>query len=101
MSTPPSPTPFTKPALPYSVAGLLTLVFLAVLIRTAWMSDDALITLRTVLNATHGFGLRFNILERVQTFTHPLWLGVVTAAYYLTSNVYLADFASAIALSSI
>lgn len=101
MSTPPSTASFTKPALPYVVAGLLTLVFLAVLIRTAWMSDDALITLRTVLNVTHGFGLRFNILERVQTYTHPLWLGVVTAAYYLTSNVYFAAFASSILLSAI
>src|SRR6188768_2115740 len=101
MSTPPSPTPFTKPALPYSVAALLTLAFLAVLIRTAWLSDDALITLRTVLNVTHGFGLRFNILERVQTYTHPLWLGVVTAAYYVTWNVYFAAFFSSILLSAL
>ena len=101
MSTPPSPTSFTKPAVPTLVAGLLTLVFLAVLIRTAWMSDDALITLRTVLNVTHGFGLRYNILERVQTFTHPLWLAVVTAAYYVTWNVYFAAFASSIVLSAI
>jgi arabinofuranosyltransferase len=101
MSTPPSPTPFTKPALPYSVAALLTLAFLAVLIRTAWLSDDALITLRTVLNVTHGFGLRFNIVERVQTYTHPLWLGVVTAAYYVTWNVYFAAFFSSILLSAL
>jgi arabinofuranosyltransferase len=100
MTTPTSLASFTKPAIPRTVAGLLTFVFLAVLIRTAWMSDDALITLRTVLNATHGFGLRYNILERVQTFTHPLWLGVVTAAYYVTSNVYVAAFASSILLSA-
>ncbi len=101
MSTPPSPTSFTKPALPRSVAALLTLAFLAVLIRTAWISDDAQITLRTVLNVTHGFGLRFNILERVQTYTHPLWLGVLTVAYYVTSNVYFAAFLSSIVLSAL
>jgi arabinofuranosyltransferase len=101
MSTP-SPAPvFTKPALPEGLAALLTFVFLAVLIRTAWMSDDAMITLRTVLNVTHGFGLRYNIAERVQTFTHPLWLGVVTAMYYVTSNVYYAAFASSILLSAV
>ena len=61
-------------ALPRPVAALLLLVFLAVLVRTAWISDDALISLRTVLNVTHGYGLTFNIGERVQTFTHPLWL---------------------------
>lgn len=100
MSTPPPAPVFTKPALPDGLAALLTLAFLAVLIRTAWMSDDAMITLRTVLNVTHGFGLRYNIAERVQTFTHPLWLGVVTAMYYVTANVYYAAFASAIALSA-
>lgn len=89
----------TKPALPETVTALATLVFLAVLVRTAWLSDDALITLRTVLNVTHGFGLRFNIAERVQTFTHPLWLGLLTAAYYLTANVYFAAFLSSILLS--
>src|SRR4029079_18828903 len=99
MTTPMAGRPFTRAALPELLASLLTLAFLAVLIRTAWLSDDALITLRTVLNATHGFGLRFNIDERVQTFTHPLWLGVLTAAYYVTSNVYFAAFMSSLLLS--
>jgi arabinofuranosyltransferase len=99
MVTPPAGRPFTRAALPDAVVALLTLTFLAVLIRTAWLSDDALITLRTVLNVTHGFGLRFNIDERVQTFTHPLWLFVVTAAYYLTANVYFAAFAASVLTS--
>jgi arabinofuranosyltransferase len=81
------------------VLVLLTLVFLAVLVRTAWMSDDAAITLRTVLNVTHGFGLRFNIAERVQTFTHPLWLGLITLVYFAGGNVYAATFALSIGLS--
>ncbi len=99
MSTPPPGQAFTRPALPDAIASLLTLTFLAVLIRTAWLSDDALISLRTVLNVTHGFGLRFNIDERVQTFTHPLWLFIVTAVYYVTANVYFAAFASAVLTS--
>src|SRR5215471_15510017 len=99
MSTPEPGRAFTRTALPDAIASLLTLTFLAVLIRTAWLSDDALITLRTVLNVTHGFGLRFNIDERVQTFTHPLWLGVVTTAYYVTFNVYFAAFLSSVLLS--
>lgn len=82
------------------VAALLTLVFLAVLVRTAWLSDDALISLRTVLNVTNGFGLTFNIGERVQTFTHPLWLGVLTLAYLLVGNVFYGTFAAAMACSA-
>jgi arabinofuranosyltransferase len=99
MSTPTPGRAFTRAAMPEAIVSLLTLTFLAVLIRTAWLSDDALITLRTVLNVTHGFGLRFNIDERVQTFTHPLWLAVVTAAYYVTSNVYFAAFLSSVLLA--
>jgi arabinofuranosyltransferase len=101
MSTPQPAPVFTKPALPDGLAALLTFAFLAVLIRTAWMSDDAMITLRTVMNVTHGFGLRYNIAERVQTFTHPLWLGVLTAMYYLTANVYYAAFVSSVLLSAV
>ena len=78
---------------------LLLLVFLAVLVRTAWISDDGLISLRTVLNVTHGNGLTFNVGERVQTFTHPLWLALLTAGYLVIGNVYYAAFALSIAAS--
>ncbi len=96
----PNPTPGLRPhPLPRAVGALLTLVFLAVLLRTAWLSDDAAITLRTVLNATHGFGLRFNIAERVQTFTHPLWLLLLTLGYLAAGHVYLVTFALSIGCS--
>ncbi len=78
---------------------VLALVFAAVLVRTAWLSDDALITLRSVLNLTHGFGFTFNIDERVQTFTHPLWAMLLTASYLVIGNVYFATFALSIATS--
>lgn len=44
-----------------------------VVIRVAWVSDDALITLRTALNITHNWGPGFNPTEAVQAYTHPLW----------------------------
>ena len=44
-----------------------------VVIRVAWVSDDALITLRTALNITHNWGPGFNATEAVQAYTHPLW----------------------------
>jgi arabinofuranosyltransferase len=43
-------------------------------LRASWVSDDSIITLRTVDNFLHGYGLRWNVGERVQTYTHPLWL---------------------------
>lgn len=74
-------------------------LFAAVLLRTAWLGDDALITLRTILNLTHGYGLTYNLHERVQTFTHPLWLGLITAAYLVVGNIFHAAFAVSVTTS--
>ena len=53
---------------------VLTVALVAIVaIRVAWVSDDALITLRTALNITHGWGPGFNATEAVQAYTHPLW----------------------------
>jgi len=52
----------------------------------AWLSDDALITIRTALNTAHGYGPVFNIDERVQAYTHPLWFGVLLGAGWLTGQ---------------
>ncbi len=94
-----APADRTASGLPNALAALITLMFLVVLIRTAWISDDAAITLRTVLNVTHGFGLTFNIQERVATFTHPLWLGLLTVAYLFAGNAYAGTLALSIVTS--
>jgi len=52
-------------------------------IQTAWVSDDAFITFRSIENFYHGYGPVFNIGERVQTFTHPLWFLVQSLANYI------------------
>jgi arabinofuranosyltransferase len=74
-----------------AIAGLLLLTY--VLIQTAWVCDDAYITFRTVDNFVHGHGLRWNVAERVQAFTHPLWLFVFTPAYALTGEPYYTALA--------
>jgi len=91
--------PCDPPVLPGRFALLLLFVFLAVLIRTAWISDDGMISLRSVMNVTHGYGLTQNVAERVQTFTHPLWLLLLTVAYLVVGNVYYATFALAIVVA--
>ena len=52
-------------------------------IRTSWVSDDAYITFRSLENFLHGYGPIFNIGERVQTFTHPLWFLIQSAAGFI------------------
>jgi arabinofuranosyltransferase len=69
---------------------LLALLFAAVVLRTAWVADDAFITFRTVTNALDGYGLRWNVAERVQTYTHPLWMLLLLAATAVTHNPYLS-----------
>jgi arabinofuranosyltransferase len=56
--------------------------------RTAWLSDDAFISLRTAANFLDGHGLTWNVGERVQTFTHPLWLFALIGAHALTSEPF-------------
>jgi arabinofuranosyltransferase len=65
----------------------------------AWVSDDAAITLRTVLNLLTGHGARFNIDERVQAYTHPLWFGLLTLGTAIAGNAYLVAVWLGIALS--
>ena len=50
------------------------LVLAIAVVKDAWLSDDSFITLRTIDNVWHGYGLRWNPIERVQTYTHPLWM---------------------------
>jgi len=68
------------------VIGIVLLVMS--LIRTAWLSDDAYITFRTADNIIHGYGLVWNTAERVQTYTHPLWLALIAPAFAATGEVY-------------
>src|ERR1700689_3856022 len=78
--------------------ALLALV-LAVLVRTAWMSDDAEITLRCVMNFLNGYGPTFNADERVQAFTHPLWFLLISAFTPIFRNIFAATFTLSIVLS--
>jgi arabinofuranosyltransferase len=82
-----------------AVLTALALLFAAVVLRTAWVSDDAFITFRTVDNALNGAGLRWNPAERVQTYTHPLWMLLVLGATAFTGNPYLTSVALSLALT--
>lgn len=63
-------------------------IFLLLTYRKAWLSDDAFISLRTVTNVLNGYGLRWNVDERVQAFTHPLWLFFLVVAHACTNEPF-------------
>jgi arabinofuranosyltransferase len=62
-------------------------------VRFAWVGDDAFITLRTVDNCGRGYGLTWNVNERVQAYTHPLWMLLLLAAHMVTRELYFATVA--------
>ncbi len=76
-------------------------LFLAVLIpaftylflANAWLGDDAYITFRVVWNFLHGYGPVFNPGERVQAFTHPLWMLVMCGAHAVTREFFFTALA--------
>jgi arabinofuranosyltransferase len=51
--------------------------------------DDAYITMRTVDNFVNGYGLTWNPSERVQVYTHPLWMLLLSGVYYFSRHAYL------------
>lgn len=70
----------------WTAASLVCAAALFVLYRT-WVSDDAFITFRHVVNFLAGHGPVFNPGERVQGFSHPLWFFLL-AAGGLVFDVY-------------
>jgi arabinofuranosyltransferase len=97
-------TALPRESSPDSRAVVLVVIlaaFLVVLLRTAWVCDDAYITFRTVDNLVHGHGLRWNVGERVQVFTHPLWLMLFTPVYAVTREAFHSVIALSIALTLI
>ena len=81
------------------VAALGMSALLMVILRSAWVSDDAYITFRTIDNFVHGYGLRWNIDERVQSYTHPLWMFVIAVIYRLSGEPYFTSIGVSIAFS--
>ncbi len=71
----------------YTLYALATLLFIRIL-QYSWVTDDAFITFRSVINLVAGHGPVFNIGERVQSFTHPLWFLLLSVAGWLDLNLY-------------
>jgi arabinofuranosyltransferase len=82
------------------VIALITLMAV-ILIRTAWVSDDAYITLRTISNFARGQGLTWNVVERVQSYTHPLWMATLGTAIFFTNEFHLTTMFTSIFISVI
>ena len=64
--------------------ALFTLIY----VLNAWISDDAYITFRTIDNLANGYGAVWNTQERVQAYTHPLWMWLIVALHAVTHEFF-------------
>jgi len=73
----------------FNILLAFVLVLIGILfIRSAWVGDDTYITMRVVDNFIRGYGLRWNVDERVQVFTHPFWMFLLLAGYIITRQAF-------------
>ncbi|HXH23413.1 MAG TPA: hypothetical protein VNN10_15445 [Dehalococcoidia bacterium] len=78
-------------ATPVLAFGAIGAAVVARVVAEGWVSDDAMITFRYARNLVDGYGPVFNVGERVQGYTHPLWLLVLSLASLIYDDaVYLS-----------
>ena len=80
------------------IAAALAL-FGVVLFQTAWLTEDAFVTFRTVDNFVHGYGLTWNVSMRVQAYSNPLWMLLVIPFYWLSGEIYYTAIALSMTVS--
>lgn len=78
----------------------LILLCLGFIIHRAWLCDDSYITFRTLDNFVHGYRLTWNTYERVQAYTHPLWLILLIPIYAVTKKIYLTAIGVSVILAA-
>lgn len=76
-------SPHMKGEWPLYVLVLSLLGYALSVLYQANVMEDAYITLRVIDNFVAGHGLRWNLDERVQVYTHPLWMLVHLPLYAL------------------
>ena len=80
--------PLIKPKMPIILKSTLFILFSIKLISISYINDDILLTIRTVLNFINGHGPVFNLGERVQAYTHPLWFFILSGVIYITQEIF-------------
>lgn len=75
---------------PRTITFAILLLYILLIIRNAWVSDDAYITFRTIENFLAGYGMGYNPFVRVQSFTHPLWMLILSTLYFI-ERLFISD----------
>jgi arabinofuranosyltransferase len=83
----------------WAVALAVLGVFALIVVRCAWVCDDAYIIFRTADNLVHGRGAVWNVHERVQAYTCPLWMLLFSAVYSVTHQAFYTGILAGMVLS--
>lgn len=67
---------------------LFAIIFCYGFFCNAWIAEDAFINFRVIENFLSGQGLVWNVGERVQVFTSPLWMLLTTAGIAVTGEFF-------------
>lgn len=78
----PAPRPTSWAA--YAGVGLVLVLQLVASISRRWVQEDGFINIRIAQQVLAGNGAVFNVGERVEAFTSPLWLGLLVVARVAT-----------------
>jgi arabinofuranosyltransferase len=82
------------------VFAAVVLGILLVSLGVAYLDEDAFISFRVVDNFVHGYGLRWNVDERVQVYTNPLWVLALIPLHAVFSNIAWASWTLSAAAST-
>jgi arabinofuranosyltransferase len=86
--------PVRSPRVSARIAFVIaTAIFSIVFIANCWIGDDAFITFRVSENLINGYGPRWNVAERVQVFTNPLWMLLMAGVAAVTGEFYYTAMA--------
>ena len=83
----------------YGLYASICALFLWVSIYNAWLCDDSYISFRIIQNAVDGYGLSWNPGQRIQAFSHPLWMICLYCAQ-LYGNIFEGTLLLSILLSA-
>ena len=70
-----------------SLAFLLA-AFTYIFLVNAWLGDDCVHHVPRHVELVHGYGPVFNPGERVQAYTHPLWMLTMSVAHAITREFF-------------
>lgn len=76
--------------LAYFILAATSAAFVFIALNNKFLQDDAYISLRFVRNFVEGYGLVFNIGERVEGYTNLLWVLILSLVMFLKMNAETA-----------